>query len=267
MQWDVTNQWLSYDLGRGGRSVGALCLRWDDFKNITYGATSVRVDTSVDGVTWAAGDTYTTADGMMEPTGYRPRHHVLNTDGYAVNTPLEDLCFNIGEVTTQHVRLFFAQATDPEDLWLGVAEVGFKCRNQPTPAPIPLPTASPTATFEPTPVPSADFCRPDKNMDAACLAEPDGNSSWWHRDFGCAATLDGTSAAVDEGWWPPEGATADQWLAYDLLRETVVGQVCVRWGEHHAASGRARRGLLIPAVSAQNCIRNRHATHVRRPER
>jgi len=38
MQWNVTNQWLAYDLGAGGRPVGAVCLRWDDFKNITRAA-------------------------------------------------------------------------------------------------------------------------------------------------------------------------------------------------------------------------------------
>ena len=26
MQWSVSNQWLSYDLGAGGKPVGAVCL-------------------------------------------------------------------------------------------------------------------------------------------------------------------------------------------------------------------------------------------------
>ena len=51
MQWEVYNQWLTYDFGYK-RPIGALCIRWDDFKNITYGAESIRVDTSVDGGNW-----------------------------------------------------------------------------------------------------------------------------------------------------------------------------------------------------------------------
>ena len=48
------------------------------------------------------------------------------------NKTLDDLCFNVDEFSTQYLRLFFANATDPEDLWLGVASVGFKCANGPT---------------------------------------------------------------------------------------------------------------------------------------
>ena len=51
MQWEVYNQWLSYDFGQN-MPIGRLCIRWDDFKNITYGAESIRVDTSVDGGNW-----------------------------------------------------------------------------------------------------------------------------------------------------------------------------------------------------------------------
>jgi len=86
-------------------------------------------------VNWVEGDyNYTVADGVMDPYGYRPRLQPRNTAGYAVNTSLDDLCFNVEAVAARHVRLFFHEATDPEDLWLGVAEVGFKCANQPTPA-------------------------------------------------------------------------------------------------------------------------------------
>ena len=48
------------------------------------------------------------------------------------NLTLGDFCFNVDEMETRHVRLVFENATDPEDLWLGVAAVGFRCANAPT---------------------------------------------------------------------------------------------------------------------------------------
>ena len=96
--------------------------------------------------------------------------------------------------------------------------------------------------FEPTPVPSADFCRPDEYLPAvACLEDqvavwympdPDNETKIDHGAYACPKTLDG-SLKVEEGWWPPPGATTGQWLAYQLHREIPVGRVCVRWGEHH----------------------------------
>ena len=140
MQWHVQDQWLQYDFGYV-TPVGQLCLRWDDFKNITYGATSVRVDTSTDGTTWIDGKTYDEFNSGLMP-GDQPNPYSTRrvASAYAIGQPLEnvtldDLCFNIDEEVTRYIRLFFANATDPEDLWLGVAEVGFKCGNAPTAAP------------------------------------------------------------------------------------------------------------------------------------
>ena len=48
MQWHVEDQWLEYDFGYV-TPIGQVCIRWDDFKNITYGAESIRVDTSLAG--------------------------------------------------------------------------------------------------------------------------------------------------------------------------------------------------------------------------
>ncbi len=182
MQWHVYDQWLSYDFGMV-TPVGQLCLRWDDFKNITYGATSVRIDTSTDGTTWVDGATYTSANSGLEP-GDQPNPYSTRriASAYAAGQPLEnvtldDLCFNIEEISTRYVRLFFANATDPEDLWLGVASVGFKCANGPTAAPTAAPSSAPTTSLAPTLSPTEDFCRPDEFTDATCLPVSDAVSS------------------------------------------------------------------------------------------
>ena len=104
MQWHVYDQWLSYDFGMV-TPVGQLCLRWDDFKNITYGATSVRIDTSTDGTTWVDGATYTSSNSGLEP-GDQPNPYSTRriASAYAAGQPLEnvtldDLCFNIEEIS------------------------------------------------------------------------------------------------------------------------------------------------------------------------
>ena len=174
MQWHVQDQWLQYDFGYV-TPVGQLCLRWDDFKNITYGATSVRVDTSTDGTTWIDGKTYDEFNSGLMP-GDMPNPYSTRrvASAYAIGQPLEnvtldDLCFNIEEEVTRYIRLFFANATDPEDLWLGVAEVGFKCGNAPTAAPTVVPTPAPSVSAAPTAVPtSGAICRPDILLPVRC---------------------------------------------------------------------------------------------------
>ena len=47
--------------------IGQVCIRWDDFKNITYGATSVRLDTSVDGHVFTPGPTYDEYNSSLPP--------------------------------------------------------------------------------------------------------------------------------------------------------------------------------------------------------
>ena len=78
------NQWLTYDFGQT-MPIGRLCIRWDDFKNITYGASSVRVDTSLDGAAWDEGAvTYDESMGMPDPTMDKDDLH---------NLTLDELCF------------------------------------------------------------------------------------------------------------------------------------------------------------------------------
>ena len=102
------------------------------------------------------------AGDMPNPYSTR-RYPSLYAPGQSLeNVTLDDLCFNIEEEVTRYIRLFFAEATDPEDLWLGVAEVGFKCGNAPTAAPTTVPTPAPSVSAAPTAVPtSGAVCRPD----------------------------------------------------------------------------------------------------------
>ena len=106
---------------------------------------------------------------------------------------LDDLCFNVEETETRHLRLWLGNSTDPEELWLGIARVGFKCGNAPTAAPT---TAVPTTAL-PTPVPTTDECRPDKFLGATCHDDSghflEGDAKFGET-WGCAQTLDGAVA-------------------------------------------------------------------------
>ena len=241
MQWHVEDQWLSYDFGVI-QEVGQVCIRWDDFKNITYGAESVRIDTSLDGVVWSEGaTTYTSTNSRLCP-GDVDR-------ALLVNASLSDLCFDIDEVQARHVRLNFGLATDPWQLWLGVASVGFKCghhnqtgfidqpydKNPPpryTPPPAVVATPAPTPTTTTTTAPDARCTAPSACATACfkrkckgsnrfstfdkCLANG-RHTAWCPRvdgiyDASCAAfveTCDGVEGACYEARCQEEFATVD----------------------------------------------------------